>query len=98
MRLYIDRDGQLEDQSFVRLPMPPPTATAIALAGWDEGSCEPDALVAGAETLALHGDTDAFTIETMLGAASDVVMIDLDEDGDLDAILATPEGVRWLAR
>jgi FG-GAP-like repeat len=98
MKLYIDREGQLEDQSFVRLPMPPPTATAIALAGWDEGRCEPDALVAGAETLALHGDTDAFTIETMLGAASGVVMIDLDEDGDLDAILATPEGVRWLAR
>jgi len=34
----------------------------------------------------------------MLGAANDVVMIDLDEDGDLDAVIATPEGVRWLAR
>lgn len=98
MKLYLSREGQLEDQSFPRLPQPAPTAAAIALAGWDAGRCEPDALVAGATSLALHGETEAFTIEAMLDAATDVVMIDLDEDGDLDAVLATPEGVRWLAR
>ena len=98
MKLYIDREGQLEDQSFPRLPQPAPMASAIALASWDAGRCEPDALVAGAESVALHGEPDAFTLEAMLDAASDVVMIDLDEDGDLDAVLATPEGVRWLAR
>ena len=31
-------------------------------------------------------------------AGSDVVMIDIDDDGDLDALVATPEGVQWLAR
>ena len=98
MRLYIDREGQLEDQSFVRLPQPAPIASAIAVASWDAGRCEPDALAAGSESLALHGEPDAFTVEAMLGAANDVVMIDLDEDGDLDAVIATPEGVRWLAR
>ena len=99
MKLYLSREGQLEDQSFPRLPQPAPMAAAIVLAGWDAGRCEPDALVAGATaSVALHGDTEAFTIETMLDAATDVVMIDLDEDGDLDAVLATPEGVRWLAR
>lgn len=98
MRLYLSREGQLEDQSFPRLPKPEPIADAIALAGWDAGRCEPDALVASTDSLALHGEPDAFTVESMLGAATDVVMIDLDEDGDLDAVLATPQGVRWLAR
>jgi hypothetical protein len=98
MRLYIDREGQLEDQSFVRLPQPAPTASAVALAGWDGGRCEPDAFVAGAPSLALHGEADKLALDTMLGEANDVVMIDLDEDGDLDAVIATPEGVRWLAR
>jgi hypothetical protein len=98
MKLYISREGQLEDQSFPLLPQPQPVAAAIALAGWDAGRCEPDAMIAGAQSLALHGEPGAFTLETMLDEASDVVMIDLDEDGDLDALLATPEGVRWLAR
>jgi hypothetical protein len=99
MKLYIDREGQLEDQSFPRLPQPAPMASAIALASWDAGRCEPDAIVAGAtESVSLHGEPDAFTREETLDAATDVVMIDLDEDGDLDAVLATPEGVRWLAR
>lgn len=98
VRLYIDREGQLEDQSFVRLPQPPPMATAVALAGWDGGRCEPDAVLAGTASLTLHGEADKLSVEAMLGEASDVAMIDLDEDGDLDAVIATPEGVRWLAR
>jgi hypothetical protein len=98
MKLYINREGQLEDQSFPRLPQPAPVASAIAFASWDAGRCEPDAIVVGAESVSLHGEPNAFTLEAMLAAATDVVTIDLDEDGDLDAVLATPEGVRWLAR
>ena len=31
-------------------------------------------------------------------AATDVVMIDLDSDGALDAVVSTSEGAVWLAR
>jgi hypothetical protein len=100
-KLYLSREGQLEDQSFLRLPRDPapPAAHAIALGNWDASRCYPDAILAAdAESVVLHGDKDAFTFDGALAAASDVVMIDVDEDGDLDAILATPEGVRWFAR
>ncbi|HUJ57042.1 MAG TPA: VCBS repeat-containing protein, partial [Kofleriaceae bacterium] len=99
-KLLVDRDGVLEDQSFVRLPQPVPTVHAIAFGGWDDG-CEPDAVVAsdsGAPTL--HGQPGgAFAAEMdQPPAATDVVMVDLDDDGALDAVLATPNGVVWLAR
>ena len=100
-KLYIDREGQLEDLSFVRLPRDPAPlrASAIAIGNWDDGRCEPDAIYAGdPETVLLRGGKEAFTKEGALAAASDVVMIDLDEDGDLDAVVSTVEGVRWLAR
>ena len=98
MRLYINRDGRLEDQSFVRLPQVP-TGHAIAIGGWDDG-CEPDAVIASdAATPALHGQpTGIFTNDSEVPAASDVVMVDIDDDGDLDALLATAQGVVWLAR
>src|SRR5437868_3008984 len=62
MRLYIDRDGHLEDQSFVRLPQPAPIANAVAFGGWDDG-CEPDAVIAAdAGAATLHGQpTGAFS-------------------------------------
>nr|MDQ3367205.1 VCBS repeat-containing protein [Myxococcota bacterium] len=99
MRLYVDREGHLEDQSFVRLPQPAPRATAIAFGGWDTG-CEPDAVIAAAtESSALRGEPGGALVADAAGpGASDVVMVDLDDDGDLDAVLATPEGVRWFAR
>jgi len=99
MRLYIDREGRLEDQSFVRLPQPPPQALAVAVGGWDDG-CEPDAVVAAAAGgPSLRGSANGtFTTETTTPAATDAVLADIDDDGDLDALLATTGGVTWLAR
>lgn len=99
MRLYVDREGRLEDQSFIRLPQPPPTAHAIALAGWD-GGCEPDAVIASdAGAAALRGTpTGTFSVDASIPAATDVVLADIDDDGDLDALLSGAEGVTWLAR
>jgi hypothetical protein len=98
LHLYVDREGGLEEQTFVLLPSEL-TATAIAIGGWDPG-CEPDAIVAGAtETVTLRGQPGGqFESEATAPAASDVVMVDLDDDGNLDAVLATPEGASWLAR
>jgi len=99
MRLYIDRDGHLEDQSFVRLPQPAPIANAVAFGGWDDG-CEPDAVIAAdAGAATLHGQpTGTFASAQSAPPASAVVMTDIDDDGDLDALLATDQGVVWLAR
>lgn len=99
MRLLVDREGRLEDQSFVRLPQPAPIAGALAFGGWDAG-CEPDAIVAAASAAtALRGEPGGtFATDADLPAATDVLMADIDDDGDLDAFLATPEGVQWLAR
>jgi hypothetical protein len=102
MRLYIDRDGVLEDQTFVRAPAPPPPPTvhAIAFGGWDDG-CPPDAVLASdAGTPSWRGQTGgAFAVDTTSSPpATDVVMVDIDDDGDLDAVFATAGGVQWLAR
>jgi hypothetical protein len=98
MRLYIDRDGRLEDQSFVRLPQPAPVAKGVAIGGWDAG-CEPDLVIAGDASAALRGlPTSNFELDASAPAASDAIFVDIDDDGDLDAILSTTEGVQWLAR
>ncbi|MBA3454859.1 MAG: VCBS repeat-containing protein, partial [Deltaproteobacteria bacterium] len=99
LRLYVDRDGALEDQSFVRLPQPAPITSAIAVGGWDAG-CEPDAVVASvAGGPALRGTADGILIaDGEAPPASDVVLADIDDDGDLDALLAGATGVTWLAR
>lgn len=97
-RLYIDRDGRLEDQSFVRLPQPTPDAVAIAIGGWDEG-CEPDAIFASPTSTFLRGTpTGELATDADAPPATDAIYADIDDDGDLDALLATPEGVVWLAR
>ncbi len=95
LRLYVDRDGLLEDQSFVRLMPSPPVTTAFAIGGWDAG-CEPDLLVDGATWSGQPGG--AFSREGDAPRATDIVLVDLDDDGDLDAVLATADGVTWLAR
>ncbi|MFN0250728.1 MAG: FG-GAP repeat domain-containing protein [Kofleriaceae bacterium] len=99
LRLYIDRDGRLEDQTFVRLPQPTPFALAIAFGGWDEG-CEPDAILArdGASAFLSGTPTGELSADVDAPPATDAIYADIDDDGDLDAILATAEGVIWLAR
>lgn len=98
LRLYIDRDGRLEDQTFVRLPQPTPSALAIAIGGWDDG-CEPDAILASPASTFLRGTpTGELAADADAPPATDAIYADIDDDGDLDALLATPEGVVWLAR
>jgi hypothetical protein len=99
LRIYIDREGSLEDRSHVVLMDPLPTVHAIAVGGWDP-DCEPDVVMAGdAESPMFRGQpSGTLALDAGAPGATDVVMADLDDDGDLDAILATPEGVLWLAR
>lgn len=99
-RLLVDRDGRLEDQSFVRVPQPAASAHAVVFGGWDDG-CEPDAYVASDDGVgaSLHGVSDGtFAVDGDTPGASDAVFVDVDDDGDLDVVIATDGGVRWLAR
>jgi hypothetical protein len=81
------------------VPQPAPLANAVAIGGWDDG-CEPDAIVASAAGgPSLRGTaTGAFVSEGTAPPATDVVLADVDDDGDLDALLAGAQGVTWLAR
>jgi hypothetical protein len=98
LELYVNREGLLEQQTFPRFGDPVPTATAIAIGGWDAG-CEPDLVIAGDATETRRGvPGGALELDGEGPAGSDAVMIDIDDDGDLDALIATPEGVQWLAR
>lgn len=100
MHLLVDRDGLLEDQSFDLLPAPIPVAHAIAIGGWNN-VCAPDAVIASASgTPTWTGKVGGgFAAEASTApAATDVVMTDINSDGLLDALLATPTGVAWLAR
>ncbi len=97
-RVYVNRSGRLEDQSFVRLPQPAPTATAAAAGDWD-GDCAPDLVLAAAASSALRGGTDgAFVAETALAAATAAVLVDIDDDGDPDLLLSGAGTVRWYRR
>jgi len=98
-RLYVNRGGLLEDQSFVRLPQPAPTAAAVAAADWN-GDCLPDlALAATAGSQLLRGaDRGTLVVDADAAAASSAAFVDIDDDGDLDLLLATPDGVAWIRR
>jgi hypothetical protein len=97
-RLYIDRDGLLEDQTFVRLPPMLPNAHALAVGTWDNG-CEPDLAIAGDAAPTLRGqETGKFVAEMPAPTATDVILADIDDNGVLDALMATADGVVWLAR
>jgi hypothetical protein len=99
VRLYVNRAGVLEDQSFVRLPQPAPTAAAAAITTWDD-DCAPDLALAASDmtTLARGADGGAFTADGSAPAASDLVFVDLDDDGAPDLVTAGPSGVAWVRR
>ncbi|MCB9564049.1 MAG: VCBS repeat-containing protein [Kofleriaceae bacterium] len=102
VRLYVNRGGRLEDQSFVRLPQPAPEGASLAIADWT-GDCKPDLAVAVPAGSVLWrgeqvGTTDAFTADAAAAGASAVRYLDLDDDGRRDLVLATPGGVTWLRR
>jgi hypothetical protein len=97
-RVYINRDGRLEDQSFIRLPQPAPAATGAAAGDWD-GDCAPDLVLAAAATTALRGGADGvFLAESALASAAATVLADIDDDGDPDLLLAGGGAVRWYRR
>ena len=97
-RIYVNRDGRLEDQSFVRLPQPAPTATAAVAGDWD-GDCAPDLVLAAAASAALRGGNDGlFAAESALATATAAAFGDVDDDGDPDLLLAGSGAVRWYRR
>ncbi|HEY5945049.1 MAG TPA: hypothetical protein VIV40_06130, partial [Kofleriaceae bacterium] len=64
----------------------------------DQG-CDPDGIIAadaGAPTLT--GVADKFEAGDPAPPATDALMTDVDGDGDLDGVISTSEGARWLAR
>ncbi|MBK9030178.1 MAG: VCBS repeat-containing protein [Myxococcales bacterium] len=97
-RVFINRGGLLEDQTFVRVPQPAPVGAAAAVGDWD-GDCRPDAVLAGAPSLALIGTADgALAHEADLADATAVAATDLDDDGAPDAVLIGADGARWVHR
>ena len=52
----------------------------------------------GREPLGVGDWSGVFAAETVAPDSTDVVMVDIDDDGDLDALFATATGVVWLAR
>jgi hypothetical protein len=99
VRLYINRGGRLEDQSFIRLPQPAPEAAAVAAGDWN-GDCFPDlVLAAPAATRLLAGAEDGMFVDDggVLGAGS-AVIADVDDDGDRDLVLGSAGGMTWLRR
>lgn len=98
-RVYVNRGGRLEDQSFIRLPQPAPVAAFAAVGDWD-GDCAPDLVLAAADTVAVRGGAAGapFEPERTLGAALGAVLADLDDDGDPDLILAGASSLGWWRR
>ena len=100
LRLYVNRtDGRLDDRTHVFLGDAPMLAHAVAIGTWDQG-CPPDAAIASdVGGPALRGDAKgALVYDADLPPASDVVLVDIDDDGVQDVILSTAEGAIWVAR
>ena len=98
LELFVDRVGLLERRTVPFFGDAPPVARAIAIGGWDPG-CEPDVVIAGDASESRRGvPGGGLEVDGAGPAGTDVVMVDLDDDGDLDAVIATPEGAQWLVR
>jgi hypothetical protein len=97
-RLYMARAGRLENQSYPRLPQPAPVASGFAVGGWDD-DCAADAAVAATPGALWRGNGSGAQLADGAAPASNAAeLVDLDDDGDLDLVLATPQGVTWLSR
>lgn len=99
VRLYINRGGRLEDQSFIRLPQPAPEAAAVVAGDWN-GDCFPDlVLAAPAATRLFAGAEDGmFVDDGAVDGADAAVLADIDDDGDRDLVLGHAGGMTWLRR
>lgn len=101
VRLYINRgDGRLEDRSFVTLPnMDIVDAQAVSAADWD-ADCLPDIAVAATGGLRSWrgSDTGEFVDEAMPAGGDQLVLSDVDDDGDRDLIVAGAGEVVWVRR
>ena len=98
-RLYGNRTGLFDDQSFALLPQPAPRARALAVGSWDD-ACAPDAVLAGdggATLLRGGGDGGRLDAAGAGPAGGSVVLVDLDDDGAGDVVIAGAAGVAWLA-
>ncbi|MCE9573344.1 MAG: VCBS repeat-containing protein [Deltaproteobacteria bacterium] len=99
-RLYVNRGGRLEDQSFVRLPQPAVTARGLAIARLDD-DCAPDLALVDDTGLAIARGTDggafADASELAIVGAADVTAIDLDDDGVPELVVAGADGVTRVA-
>ncbi len=104
VRLYVNRgDGRLEDRSFVTLPdASPMSARSVAAGDWD-GDCIVDAAIGraapDAPLLWRGSDGGPMVSESLPSVAGDqVVLADVDDDGDPDLIIVGAGEVTWLAR
>ena len=81
------------------LSVPAPEVTAVAVGGWDADCSIDAALVAPASTALVRGDGNGTLIAdgSAVGGGA-ATLVDLDDDGDRDLVIATAGGVAWLAR
>lgn len=103
VRLYVNRgDGRLEDRSFVTLPgVEAMDVTSLAMGDWG-GDCLADIVIgAGDDPRSWRGaDTGVFVDDPIALAQGDQVMlVDVDDDGDRDLLIAGGAGeVTWARR
>jgi hypothetical protein len=104
VKLYANRgDGRLEDRSFVSLPaMDPIDAAAVAVGDWD-GDCLRDAIIsqaAGGAPLSWRGGGDGALVDDGAAGATgtQLILADIDDDGDRDLVMLDGAEVVWAAR
>jgi len=105
VRIYVNRgDGRLEDRSFITLPLVDSAdAVSVAAGDWD-GDCLPDVVVGlsgnAVAPLSWRGDgAEALVSETLqVTTGSQLLLADVDDDGDRDLLVAGSSSVVWVRR
>ena len=101
MRLLVNRgDGRLEDRTYITLPHPrrrstPPRSEAGTTAASPTRCSRP---TPARRRCAVSRAARSPPSHRPRPRRRDVLMFDIDDDGDLDALFATAQGVQWLAR